>query len=68
MNHCQGAQSILPRVEGARSKGSEALKTELAQRAKCGVCPCCALATHVLVPTTYDVGKYDRGKANTTLL
>ena len=68
MNHCHGAQSILLRVEGVRSKGSEALKSELAQRAKCGIPPCCALATHVLVPATYDVGRFDRKKANTTQL
>ena len=68
MNHCQGAQSLPPRVEGVCSKGSEALKSELAQRAKCGICPCCALATHVLVPATYDAGRFDRKKANTTQL
>ena len=50
------------------SKGAEALKSELAQRAKCGVCPRCASATHVLVPAAYDVGRFDRRKANTTQL
>ena len=54
--------------KGARSKGSDALKSGLAQRAKCGICPCCALATHVLAPATYDVGRYDWRKANATQL
>ena len=68
MGRCDGAQSLLLRVEGVCSKGHEALKSELARRAKCGICLRCALATHVLVPATYDVGRYDRRKANTTLL
>ena len=68
MNHCHGAQSLLLRVEGVCSKGSESLKNELPQHAKCGICSCCALATHVLVPATYDVGRFDRKKANTTQL
>ena len=68
MNHCHGAQSLLLRVKGVCSKGSDALKGELAQRAKCGICPCCALATHVLAPATYDVGRFARKKANATQL
>ena len=68
MNDCQGAPSPLLRVEGSCSKGSEATKNNLAQRAKCGVCPCCVTATHVLVPTTYNVGKCDCRKRNTTKL
>ena len=63
MNHCHGAQSLLLRVDGVCSKGSEALKSELAQRAKCGICP-----THVLVPATYDVGRFGRKKANAAQL
>ena len=68
MGRCDGAQSLLLRVEGVCSEGSDALKNELAQRAKCGICPCCALATHVLVPAAYEIGRYDRRQANTTLL
>ena len=68
IGRCDGAQSSLLRVEGVCSKGHEALKSELTHGAKCGTCPCCALATHVLVPATYDVGRYDRRKANSTLL
>ena len=68
MGRCDGAQSLLLRVEGVCLKGHEALKSELAQRAKCGICPCCALATHVLAPATYDVGRCDRRKANSPLL
>ena len=68
MNRRQVAQSILLCAEGTCSKGSESPKSNLAQRAKCGVCPSCVRATHVLIPTTYDVGKYDRRKANTTKL
>ena len=68
MDRCEGAQSVLIPVEGVCSKGREALKSDLTQQAKCGICPCCALATHVLVPATYDVGRYDRRKANSTLL
>ena len=67
-NHCEGTQSILIRVERVCPKGHEALKTALAQRAKVGICPCCALATHVLVPSTYSAGRYDRKKANSTSL
>ena len=68
MGNCHGAQFLLLRVQGARSKGSDALKGELVQRAKCGICSCCALATHVLVPAAYEIGRYDRRKANTTQL
>ena len=68
LNHCHGAQPLLLRVEGVRPKGSEALKNELSQGAKCGICPCCALATHVLAPAAYGVGRYDRREANTTRL
>ena len=67
-NHCEGTQSILIRVEGVCSKGHEALKTELAQRAKVGICPCCAVATHVLVPPTYAAGRSDRKKSISTSL
>ena len=52
------------RVEGECSKGSGAPIANLAQRAKCVVFPCCVRATHVLVPTTYDVGKYESRKCN----
>ena len=68
MNHCHGAQRILLRVLGSCSKGSEAPKSNLPQRAKCGVCPCCVRATRVPIPATYEVGTYGRRKANATRL
>ena len=63
-NHCNGAQNILLRVLGSRSKGSEALKSSIPQRAMCGVCPCCVRATHVLIPATYEAGSFDCRKAS----
>ena len=68
LNHCEGTQSILIRIEGFCSKGHEALKNDLAQRAKVGICPCCAVATHVLVPPTYAAGRPDRKKSNSISL
>ena len=69
LGHCLGAQSILLRVAGACSKGSESAKLGgLAQRAKCGFCPCCSRATHALTPATYEAGSFDRRKANTVRL
>ena len=35
---------------------------------KGGLCPCCAVATHVLVPPVYPVGRPDRKKNNSTAL
>ena len=68
LNSCEGTQSILIRFEGFCSKGHEALKNDLAQRAKVGLCPCCAVATHVLVPPIYNAGRPDREKLNSTSL
>ena len=67
MGNCLGAQSILLQVLGQRSKGSEAVKKEgPARRAKCGFCPCCSRATHVLIPATYEQGQFGRRKTNRT--
>ena len=63
---CEGSQSILLRIEGYSTRGHDS--KELAQKAKVGVCPCCARATHVLIPPTYSVGKSDRKKQNSILL
>ena len=69
MGTCLGARNILLRALGQRSKGSEAGKKEgVAQRAKCGFCPCCSRATHVLIPATYEQGQFDRSKANAVRL
>ena len=67
LDKCNGAKSILLRIEGLRSEGHGAVK-ELAQRAKVGLRPCCAVATHVLVPPVYPVGRLDRKKHNSTSL
>ena len=64
LNVCEGNQYLLLRVEGYCTKGHESSTKELAQRAKVGLCPCCARATHVLVPPAYPVGKPDRKKRN----
>ena len=68
MNRCLGARRILLRVLGTCSKGSEAPKNNLPQRAKCGVCPCCVRATHVLIPATYEAGTHDRRTNNAAKL
>ena len=68
MNHCHDARSILLRVLGSCSKGSESARSNLPRRANCGVCPCCVRATHVPVPATYEVGTFDRRKANAVRL
>ena len=54
--HCEGSQSLLLRLEGDACKGYQATKKDLAQKAKCGYCPCCAKVTHVLIPPTYPLG------------
>ena len=53
---------------GYCTKGHESSTKELAQKAKVGLCPCCARATHVLVPPAYLVGKPDRKKRNSISL
>ena len=64
LNVCEGNQYLLLRIEAYCTKGHESSTKELAQKAKVGLCPCCARATHVLVPPTYPVGKPDRKKRN----
>ena len=64
LNICEGRQHLLLRIEGYCTKGHEASNKEIAQRAKVGLCPCCARATHVLVPPAYPVGRPDRKKRN----
>ena len=68
LNICEGHQYLLLRVEGYCSKGYESSSTALAQKAKVGLCPCCARATHVLVPPVYPIGKPDRKKRNAIAL
>ena len=67
LDKCEGTQSILLRIEGFCSKGHDAVK-ELAQRAKAGLRPCCAVATHVLIPPIYPAGRLGRKKLNSTSL
>ena len=67
LGKCDGAKSILLRIEGYCSKGRDA-SMELTQRAKAGLRPCCAVATHVLIPPVYSVGRLDRKKRNSTSL
>ena len=64
LNVCEGHQHLLLRIEGYCTKGHEASSKEIAQKAKVGLCPCCARATHVLVPPAYPVGRPDRKKRN----
>ena len=64
LNICEGRQHLLLRIEGYCTKGHEASNKEIAQKAKVGLCPCCARATHVLVPPAYPVGRPDRKKRN----
>ena len=64
LNVCEGHKYLLLRIEGYCSKGHESSTKELAQKAKVGLCPCCARATHVLVPPVYPIGKPDRKKRN----
>ena len=69
VDRCLGAQNIFLRVAGQCCKGSEAVKKEgVAQRAKCGFCPCCPRATHVLIPATFEQGQFSRRKANAVRL
>ena len=68
LNICEGSQSLLLRIEGYCTWGHDSSPKELAQRAKVGLCPCCARATHVLVPPAYPVGKSDRKKQNSISL
>ena len=63
-----GARSILLRAEGWCGKGSEASRPALAQRAKVGICPCCAAITHALIPATYAAGAPGRRKKNAARL
>ena len=65
---CEGSQSLLLRIEGYSTRGHSSSSQELAQKAKVGLCPCCARATHVLVPPAYLVGKSDRKKQNSISL
>ena len=64
LNVCEGHKYLLLRIEGYCSKGHESSTKDLAQKAKVGLCPCCARATHVLVPPAYPIGKPDRKKRN----
>ena len=68
LNICEGHQFLLLRIEGYCTKGHESSTKELAQKAKVGLCPCCARATHVLVPPVYPVGTPDRKKRNQVFL
>ena len=63
---CEGDRSIHQKIDGYCSKGHSA--SGEAQRAKVGLCPCCAAATHVFVPPVYPVGRPDRKKNNSTAL
>ena len=40
----------------------------MTQRAKVGLRPCCAVATHVLIPPVYSVGRLARKKRNSAAL
>ena len=68
LNVCEGNQYLLLRIQGYCTKGHESSTKELAQKAKVGLCPCCARATHVLVPPAYPVGKPGRKKRNSISL
>ena len=62
----EGPKFILLRIEGYCTRGHSS--NDLMQKAKVGLCPCCARATHVLVPPSYAVGTPDRKKKNSVYL
>ena len=66
LNICDGHKFILLRITGYCTRGHDS--NVLAQKAKVGLCPCCAEATHVLVPPSYAVGRPDRKKKNSVYL
>ena len=55
-----GERDIWIRVEEDCSKGSSAGSDDVTQRAKVGYCPCCARMTHVIIPPSSVVGKFDK--------
>ena len=69
LDPCLGAQSILLLIAGSCSQGSESVQQGgLAQRAKCGLCPCCSSATHAPIPAIYESRQFGRRKANAVRL
>jgi len=62
LERCERAKEILVRIVGSCSKGHMAVKREVTQRAKVGYCPCCTVATHILIPPSYAVGRFDQNK------
>ena len=62
LRFCEGHKFLLLRIEGYCTRGHDS--SDVTQRAKVGLCPCCAEATHVLVPPCYAVGHADRKKKN----
>ena len=55
-SRCEASRSAIVRLMGQSSNGHTEAKTELAQRAKAGYCPCCATMTHVALPPTFALG------------
>ena len=67
MDKCEARNFILAHLEGAITKGHDATKEDLTQRAKVGYCPRHTQITHVAAPLRYIPSEYsgmrDRGLA-----
>ena len=57
LSKCDAGKYILVRLGGAVSKGCDAAKSNLAQKAKVGYCPCCTKATQIAIPMSYHLGE-----------
>ena len=68
LNHFEEAGSILARPDGRASKGREASKRFLTQRAEVGFCLFCVIPIHVAAPSNYFVGEMETHKAQGTSL
>lgn len=58
MNLCESEKFALVRLAGATSRAHSANRTEIAQRARAGCCPCCSRATHVALPPAYALDEF----------
>ena len=60
----EGSGHILVRLEGMRTRAHKAGKgAEPTQRATVGFYSCCALPTHIAIPSQYAVGDLSRHRA-----
>ena len=59
MNVFESEKFALIFFAGHTSRAHTAPRKDIAQRAKAGCCPCCALATHVASPPTFALGDFN---------